>query len=519
MSKKFYITTPIYYASGNPHIGHAYTTLLADTINRYKKLIGYDTYFVTGMDEHGQKIENLAKEKNMSEQDFVDMNSQKFKDLFELLGIKYDYFIRTTDHKHVELVQKIFTQMFNNGDIYLDHWKGYYCVSCEENYNLNQIKNIDGKLYCNVGHPITEKNEESYFFKMTKYALWLQEFLEQNENFVTPRHRVTELQNNFLNNLTDLSISRTSINWGIPILENNKHVIYVWLDALFNYLSALNYLTDDDSKYQKFWNDPNSEILHLMSKEITRFHCIYWPIFLKSLNLNLPTRILAHGWIVTKEGKMSKSLGNVIDPIAIVNEFSRDALRYFLIKEIPTYRDGIFSYDNFIEIINSDLANNIGNLINRTIGMLNKYTDGIIPNYEGIVNTLDENIENGIKNIFNNLEPYISEYRLDEILELVITLVKDSNKYIEETKPWELNKNGQIKEIKSILTHLSLVIQAVLFVLSPVLIDGTNELAKQMNIDLNKLNIEKCLDFNSLNGTKVNIATPVYPRYETNEKK
>lgn len=211
MAKKFYITTPIYYASGNPHIGHAYTTLLADTINRFKKLIGYDTYFVTGMDEHGQKIENLARDNNMSEQAFVDMNSQKFKDLFSLLGIKYDYFIRTTDPHHVELVQKIFSQMMNNGDIYLDHWKGYYCVSCEENYTLNQIKEVDGKLFCSVGHQITEKNEESYFFKMSKYAEWLKSFLDDHPDFVVPQHRITELQNNFLTNLTDLSISRTSI--------------------------------------------------------------------------------------------------------------------------------------------------------------------------------------------------------------------------------------------------------------------------------------------------------------------
>lgn len=518
MAKKFYITTPIYYASGNPHIGHAYTTLLADTINRFKKLIGYETYFVTGMDEHGQKIENLAKDNNMSEQAFVDMNSQKFKDLFNLLGIKYDYFIRTTDPNHVELVQKIFSQMMSNGDIYLDHWKGYYCISCEENYTLNQIKEVDGKLFCSVGHQITEKNEESYFFKMSKYAEWIKSFLIDHPNFVIPQHRITELQNNFLDNLTDLSISRTSIKWGIPILENKDHVIYVWLDALFNYLSALNYLEADDSKYQKFWNDSETERLHLMSKEITRFHCIYWPIFLKSLNLNLPSKILAHGWIVTKEGKMSKSLGNVIDPIAIVNEFSRDALRYFLIKEIPIYRDGIFSYDNFIETINSDLANNIGNLINRTIGMLNKYTDSTIPAYQGVVNALDKKIEDGIVNLFDNLPTYVNEFRLDEALTQVINLVKDGNKYIEDMKPWELSKNALNNELKSVLTHLALVIQAVLFALSPVLIDGTQELARQMNIDLASLNIAKCLDFNSLNELKVNEATPVYPRYETSVK-
>ena len=518
MNKKFFISTPIYYASGKPHIGHAYTTLVADVINRYKKMLGYDTFFVTGSDEHGQKIETLATANNMTPQEFVDMNSNGFKNLFELMGIQYDKFIRTTDKNHVELVQKVFRHMLKNGDIYLDQWQGYYCVSCEENYTINQIQKKGDDLVCAVGHKITTKNEESYFFEMSKYADWLKTFLNDHPNFIIPSHRITELENNFLNNLMDLSISRTSIKWGIPIIENDKHVVYVWLDALFNYLSALGYLSDDDSKYQEFWNNNNSERLHLMSKEITRFHCIYWPIFLKSLNLNLPTQVLSHGWIVTKEGKMSKSLGNVIDPIEIMKNFGRDQLRYFLMKEISFNRDGIFSYDIFYEVINSDLANNIGNLVNRTIGMLKKYTDGVIPAYQNIVNKLDQHIESNIQELLNNLPTLINNYQINELLEQTVILVKNTNKYIEDLKPWELKKNNQVNELNSLLTHLCLVIQVVIYIMNPVLIDGTVKMANQMNIDMSKLSIEKCLDFNSLNQVKVNDAEPIFVRFEIDEK-
>lgn len=513
MNKKFFISTPIYYASGNPHIGHAYTTLVADVINRYKRNLGYETFFVTGSDEHGQKIETLAKANNLTPKEFVDLNTNKFKNLFNILGIEYTKFIRTTDINHIEMVQKIFSQMLANDDIYLDQWKGYYCVSCEENYSLTQVQKLeDGKLVCAVGHPIIEKNEESYFFKMKKYANWLIEFFKENPNFVYPNHRMNELKNNFLDNLIDLSISRTTIDWGIKIKENPSHVIYVWLDALFNYLSSLGYLSNDDSNYQKFWADEKTEKLHLMSKEITRFHCIYWPIFLKSLNLNLPTHVLAHGWIITKEGKMSKSLGNVIDPIALVNEYGRDAFRYFLIKEISFERDGIFSVELLEETINSDLSNNIGNLINRTIGMLKKYTDGVVPNYQGIVNELDSSLENKINFVLDELPNWINTYQLNKIVDEVMNLIKETNKYIEELKPWELQKNNQSKELYSLLSHLVLVIQVVIYSLSPILIDGVKLMSEQMNIDLKKLSLEQCKNFDSINGIKVNDAQPIYPR-------
>lgn len=519
MKKKTFISTPIYYASGDPHIGHAYTTLLADYISRYKRLLGKDVFFSTGMDEFGQKIENLAKKNNIDPQKFVDENFKKFSHLFEKLGISYTMFVRTTNHQHIKTIKQIFKQMESNGDIYFGQWKGFYCLNCEENYTLSQIKKDEnGKMFCAVGHEIIEKNTESYFFNIKKHEKWINQYLNDNKNLIVPSHRLNELKNNFLNNLTDLSISRNQTSWGIDVPENNEHKIYVWLDALFNYLTILGYGSDNDKNYQEFWNNDNCERIHLMSKEITRFHCIYWPIFLHSLNLKLPTKILAHGWIVTKEGKMSKSLGNVVDPFALLNKYGRDSVRYFFAKEISPFRDGVFSNELFIETINSDLANNIGNLVNRTIGMLNKYTNGFIPKYIGIINPIDNDIENEINNIIDNLENHLNNFEINIIIENTIKLVKIANKYIEDYKPWELYKNNEQNKLNSLLTHLCLIIRLVVVVLGPILIDGTKNMATQMNFTDDIINLKNCKNFKGLDNIKVNQASPIYQRFENDEK-
>ena len=515
MSKKFYVSTPIFYASGKPHIGHAYTTIIADVLKRYKKLFGYEAFFVTGTDEHGQKIETTAAKFDMSPKQFVDEKSEGFKELFAILGIEYDAFIRTTNPEHEKAVQEIFTEMYKKGYIYEDTWKGYYCVQCEETLTEGQVVKKEDGLYCTVGHKITEKNESSFFFKMSDQAEWLKEYYHSHPKFIIPEARVHELENNFLTDLTDLSISRTSLSWGIPINEDPKHVIYVWLDALFSYLSALGYRTSHNQDYLKFWADKDAERLHLMSKEITRFHCIYWPIFLKSLDLNLPTTILSHGWIVTKEGKMSKSLGNVIDPLDLVNRYGRDSLRYFLIKDIPTYKDGVFSEDIFIESINADLANNVGNLVSRTIGMLKKYTNGVIPNYQGCVLETDKVVEDSIQETVKLVYEYASSYQLEKAAISVIEMIKTANKYIEDNKPWELNKENKTAELHSLLTHLCKVIEVSIFLLSPILIDGSKVMANQMNIDLDSIKYDNLTDMNSLNGVQVNDSFPVYARIQT----
>lgn len=514
--KKFYITTPIYYASGRPHLGHAYTTVLADIFKRYKTLFGYETFLTTGMDEHGQKIADKAKSLGLDPQTFVDQNCAVFLDLWKKLDISYDSFIRTSSKQHEKVVQSVFSDYLKKGYIKLDKWTGYYCVQCEQNYTEKELtRKDDGSLYCWIGHPIELKEEESYFYDVKKDVPWLKNYFKEHPNFIIPQHRITELENNFLDDLTDLSVSRVSTTWGVPVLENNQHVLYVWLDALFCYLTALGFRMPDDKNYLTFWADKDAERVHLMSREIIRFHCIYWPIFLKDLDLNEPTKIVSHGWIITKEGKMSKSLGNVVDPFELVEKYSADALRFFIAKELAIYKDGVFSEDSYVEIINADLSNNIGNLVSRTIGMLKKYTDYVVPEFVSNVNEQDKEFETLIFQVVDHVRDYVTDFKLEKAMVEIINLVKFANKYIEDNKPWELNKNQETKKLNSLLNHLALTIYVITYLLQPVLTEGTKEIIKQMNLDFNNIKAYDDLkNYHLVDHLKVNESTPIFTRYE-----
>lgn len=521
----FYITTPIYYPSGKLHIGNSYTTIACDVLARYKRLQGYDVFFLTGTDEHGLKIEQKAQALGMQPQEYVDKMAADIKELWKKLEITNDKFIRTTDDYHEKAVQNIFEKLLAKGDIYLGKYRGWYSVSDEEYFTESQLAEVyrdeDGNMIggkAPSGHEVQLVEEDCYFFKMSKYADRLVKYYEEHPDFIIPDTRKNEMLNNFIKpGLEDLALTRTSFNWGVKVPSNPEHVVYVWIDALCNYITALGYETgDDDSLFKKYWPAD----VHMVGKEIVRFHTIYWPIILMALDLPLPKHIIGHGWLLMRDGKMSKSKGNVVYPEMIVERYGLDALRYYLMRAVPFGNDGVFTPEDFIGKINFDLANDLGNLLNRTVAMINKYRGGQIPELKSGVTAFDKDLEDVAANTIKNFEEQMDSVHFSNALDEVWKLVARSNKYIDETEPWILAKDETKKdELDSVLAHLAASLRLVAILIQPVMTHTPKEIFAQLGLNSDDMAIQGVSYFDLPAGAQVVAkGTPIFPRLDVEEE-
>lgn len=509
--EKFYITTPIYYPSANFHIGHCYTTIIADSIARYKRLAGYDVFFLTGTDEHGEKIEKKAKENGVTPKEYVDKIVDNAKDLWKSLGISYDKFIRTTDEYHEKAVQKIFNKLYEQGDIYKGEYEGLYCTPCESFWTETQL--VDGKCP-DCGRDVHIVKEESYFFKLSKYQDKLIKLYEEHPEFIQPESRKNEMLNNFIKpGLEDLCVSRTTFNWGIPVTFDAKHVVYVWIDALTNYITALGYLSDDDSLFKKYWPAD----LHLVGKEIVRFHTIIWPALLMALDLPLPKKVFGHGWLIIDGGKISKSLGNYKDPREYIDLYGVDAIRYFALREVPFGNDGTFSESALISRTNADLANILGNLVNRTISMSYKYFDGIVlePTCK---EEMDIDLINSVSNLYKIVDEKMEELHISEAIDAIFDVLRKCNKYIDDTTPWILAKDEAKKDrLATVLYNLLESIRICAILLSPFMPTSVDKILYQLNTKVTSY--DSCKKFGQIEiNNQLNKPEPIFLRIDKKEE-